>query len=148
MTKTIECQQCEHSEQAKDAPYTPVLQIEYDKHTQEQQRATEQEQHKLRKEIGECRHVAVDAFDKFAGSVGIVESHTQREVVCGEIVAQGVRGRPGHVAAKIGRADRKHLRDDAEDEEEQRECDQDRSHRLASSRRIDQITQELWDEYL
>ena len=101
----VQRQQGHGGEEGEGQPGAPVLAEQGHQDPDQQQAVADQGHHELREEGGHLGHIAVDALDQLAGGVVVVETHIQVQAVPGQLGAQGVGRRPGHVFAQVGDAD-------------------------------------------
>ena len=98
---------------------------------------------KLREEVGQRGHIAVDPLDQLAGRAPLVKLHVQPQAVQRQIGAQGVGGLPADILANVGRGDRDTCRcASATAKKQRRRCHQRRL-RAAILGCVDEVADDL-----
>ena len=95
----------------------PILPVEQEENTRDDEEVTEDPDAELREKVRQEAGILVESLDHFPGCVQLVKGHIEVQTVTEQVLLEGVRGGPGHVLSGISGGDRHGLLQDGGDDE-------------------------------
>ena len=139
VAQTQQHKQRDHDEQAYRRADPQIFTEQHRHHANQQKAVAEDLDDKLGEKAGHCIDVAVNALYHFAGRMLLVEREIQAQAVLRQVPSQSVGRSPTYIFRQNGTAYRRHLLDDGNGNEQERQA-REKVNRATGQRRIQQST--------